>query len=100
MHKSVAREREQVMKYLRKRKTDDASLPCKVLRRLYGRLHPLHGEEGRQVGGVGAYHDQGEEPPHARHHPCGDGPEVGDSLIKIMENRKLEGGRNTFCFLQ
>ena len=27
-----------------------------------------------QVGGVGADHDEGEEPPHPRHHPGGDGP--------------------------
>ena len=45
-----------------------------ILGGLDGRLHPLDREEGRQVGGVGADHDQGEEPPHARHHPCGDGP--------------------------
>ena len=81
MHKSVAREREQVMKYLRKRKTDDASLPCKVLRRLYGRLHPLHGEEGRQVGRVGADHDQGEEPPEGRDHPGGEGS--GEKIMNI-----------------
>ena len=35
----------------------------------YWGLHPLYGEEGGQVGGVGADHDQGEEPPEASHHP-------------------------------
>ena len=44
-----------------------------VLRGLYRRLHPLHREEGGQVGGVGADHDQGEEPPHGGDHPGGDG---------------------------
>ena len=82
MHKSVAREREQVMKNLRKRQTDGSSLPCKVLRRLYGRLHPLHGEEGRQVGRVGADHDQGEEPPHGRDHPGGDG--LGGQVTSLL----------------
>ena len=35
----------------------------------YGGLHPLDGEEGCEVGGVGADHDQGEEPPQPRYHP-------------------------------
>ena len=52
----------------------DLGLLGEVLGRLDGGLHPLDGEEGGQVGGVGGDHDQGEEPPHARHHPCGDGP--------------------------
>ena len=52
----------------------DLGLLGEVLGRLDGGLHPLDGEEGGQVGGVGGDHDQGEEPPHARHHPGGDGP--------------------------
>jgi hypothetical protein len=27
-----------------------------------------------QVSSVGGYHDEGEEPPHARYHPCRDSP--------------------------
>ena len=42
-----------------------------------------------QVSSVGGDHDEGEEPPHARHHPRGDCPErEGESLeqfsIKIL----------------
>ena len=53
----------------------DLGLLGEVLGRLDGRLHPLHSEEGGQVGRIGADHDQGEEPPHTRHHPGRDGPE-------------------------
>ena len=38
-----------------------------VVGRVDGRLHALHGEEGRQVGRVGGDDDEGEEPPHAPH---------------------------------
>ena len=57
-------------------------MPCKVLGRLDGRLHPLDGEEGGEVGGVGGDDDQGEEPPDAAHDPGGGGPgvEVGALL--------------------
>lgn len=37
-----------------------------VVHRLDGHLHPLHGEEGGQVGGVGRDDDQGERPPAER----------------------------------
>jgi hypothetical protein len=37
-----------------------------------GRLHPLDGEKGGEVGGVGGDHDEGEEPPEPRHHPSGE----------------------------
>ena len=63
------------------RNYDVASSPRKVLRRLYRGLHPLHSEEGRQVGCVGADHDQGEEPPEGRDHPGGEGP--GEMIINI-----------------
>ena len=65
-------------------------MPGKILGRLDGRLHPLHGEEGGEVGGVGADHDEGEEPPHASHHPGGDGPGgTDDRLIESCEARKV-----------
>ena len=51
-------------------------LPGKILGRLDGRLHPLHGEEGGEVGGVGADHDEGEEPPEGCDHSCGECSEV------------------------
>ena len=51
-------------------------LPGKILRRLDGRLHPLDGEEGGQVGGVGADHDEGEEPPEGSDHSGGKGSEI------------------------
>ena len=81
MHKSVARE--QVMKYLRKMKTDGASLPCKVLRRLYGRLHPLHRQEGGEVGRVRGDHYQREEPPQPRDHAGGVGTEQNKISLEI-----------------
>ena len=43
--------------------------PSEILGGLDGRLHALHGEEGRQVGRVGTDHDQGKEPPQRRDHP-------------------------------
>ena len=47
--------------------------PGEVLGGLDGRLHALHGEEGRQVGRVGTDHDQGKEPPQRRDHPRREG---------------------------
>ena len=47
-----------------------------VIGLLDGRGHPLHGEEGGQVGGVGGDQDQGEEPPDAAHDPGGGRPRV------------------------
>ena len=50
-------------------KTKVVNLLCEILCRLDGRLHPLDGEEGGEVGGVGGDHDEGEEPPQRRDHP-------------------------------
>ena len=49
----------------------DLCLLGQVIRGLNGRLHPLHGEEGSQVGRVGGNDDEGEEPPHAAHDATG-----------------------------
>ena len=62
--------------------------PCEVLCRLYGWLHSLHSEEGGQVGGVGADHDQGKEPPQRRYHPGGEGPEDHYEYLWIMDAEK------------
>ena len=43
---------------------------------LYGGGHPLHRQEGGQVGGVGGDDDQREEPPDASHYPGGGRPRV------------------------
>lgn len=36
----------------------------------YGSNHSLDGEEGCEVGGVGRYDDESEEPPDPAHDPC------------------------------
>jgi len=54
----------------------DLGLLGEVLGRLDGGLHALDGEEGGQVGRVRGDHDEGEEPPHARHHARRDGSET------------------------
>ena len=54
----------------------DQRLLGEILSILDGRGHPLHREEGGQVGGVGGDDDQGEEPPDAAHDPGGGGPGV------------------------
>lgn len=41
----------------------DVGLVGQIVRRLDGNLHPLHGEERRQVGRVGRDDDEGERPP-------------------------------------
>ena len=41
----------------------DLSLTGQVVRRVDGGHHPVHGEEGRQVGRVGGDQDEREEPP-------------------------------------
>ena len=41
----------------------DVGLVGQVVRRADGHLHPLDGQEGGQVGGVGGDDDQGEGPP-------------------------------------
>ena len=43
-------------------------LPGEVLGTLYGCDHLVHGQEGGQVGCVGADDDQGEEPPDSSHY--------------------------------
>ena len=54
----------------------DVGLTRQVIRLLDGRGHPLHRQEGRQVGRVRGDQDQGEEPPDAAHDPGGGGPGV------------------------
>lgn len=44
----------------------DVGLISQVIRRLNGNLHPLDGQEGRQVGCVGGDDDEGEGPPVGR----------------------------------
>ena len=51
----------------------DLGLLGQVVGRVDGRVHPLHGEEGGQVGGVGGDDDEGEEPPDAPHNTRGQG---------------------------
>ena len=55
-----------------------------VLGGLDGRGHPLHGEEGGQVGRVRGDDDEGEEPPDPAHNP-------GRGRLRI-EVRTLERG--------
>ena len=45
----------------------DLRLLGQVLSTLYGRDHPLHGEEGCQVGCIGGDDDEGEKPPNSSH---------------------------------
>ena len=52
----------------------DFRLLGQVVGALDGRVHALNGEEGGQIGSVRGDHDEREEPPHAGHHPRGDGP--------------------------
>ena len=51
----------------------DAGLLGDVVGGLHGGVHPLDGEEGGQVGGVGGDDDQREEPPDAPDDPGGQG---------------------------
>lgn len=41
----------------------DVGLIGQIIRRLYGNLHPLNGQEGRQIGRVGGNYYQSEGPP-------------------------------------
>ena len=54
----------------------DQRLLGEILSILDGRGHPLHCEEGGQVGGVGGDDDQGEEPPDSPNYSCGGGLNV------------------------
>ena len=54
----------------------DQRLLGQVIGILDGSGHPLHREEGGQVGGVGGDDDQGEEPPDAADYPGGGCPGV------------------------
>ena len=67
-------------------KTKVVNLLCEILCRLDGGLHPLDREEGREVGGVGADHDQGEEPPQRRDHSGGESPKFVFFLILFWIN--------------
>ena len=57
----------------------DLGLLGEVLGRLDVRLHPLHSEEGGQVGRIGGDHDQGEEEPH----PSGKPNRANTACIKL-----------------
>lgn len=52
-----------------------------VLCALYGRHHPLHGEESSQVGRVRGDDDKGEEPPHP-----------SDNTSRQRPGEKTDGG--------
>lgn len=47
----------------------DLGLFGQIIGAFDGGIHSLDRQECRQVGGVRGNHDQGEEPPHSRHHP-------------------------------
>jgi len=53
------------------RPVGDLRLLGQVLGALDRRHHPLHGQEGGQVGGVGWDDDEGEEPPDSSHDAAG-----------------------------
>lgn len=59
------------------RAVGDVGLLGQILGALDGRNHPLHGEEGRQVGRVGRDDDEGEEPPDSAHNPARQRPAGG-----------------------
>ena len=50
--------------------------------------HPLHREEGGQVGGVGGDDDQGEEPPDSTNYSCGSSSEIHSSTNFKSRNLK------------
>ena len=54
----------------------DQRLLGQIFSVLDGCGHPLHREEGGQVGGVGGDDDQGEEPPDSPNYSCGGGLNV------------------------
>ena len=64
----------------------DLGLLGQIVGRVDGDLHLGGCEESGQVGSVGGDHDQGEEPPHACHHPGRDGPEIGKSNLAHKTN--------------
>ena len=47
------------------------------LRGVDGVVDAVEGEEGGEVGGVAADHQQHAQPPGGRHHPARGGPEIG-----------------------
>lgn len=49
----------------------DVRLLGQILGTLDGGHHPLHSEEGSQVGRVGRDNDESEEPPHSSHDTTG-----------------------------
>lgn len=48
-------------------------LLCQVVSRVDGRLHPLHGEEGRQVCRIGGDDDECKKPPDSSYYSGGEG---------------------------
>ena len=56
----------------------DFRLSSQVLRRLYGSVQGLNGQEGGQIGGVRRDHDHSEEIPHAGKDP--NNTKIGDVL--------------------
>ena len=78
----------------------DVVLLRQVLRRLDGRGHALHRQEGRQVGRVRGDDDEGEEPPHPPHDAGGGGLRVqvgpgmgGNWRINVVLSAFSRGGR-------
>ena len=64
----------------------DLGLLRQVFGRLDGRNHPLHSQEGSQVGSVRGDHDQGEEPPQSGNQSSGSCP-VGFSHVNCLGTR-------------
>ena len=70
------------------RAVGDLRLLGQVLGTLDGGHHPLHREEGGQIGRVGGDDDEGEEPPHAPHDAPRQRPDGGaESKGRVSLNR-------------
>ncbi len=68
----------------------DLVLVGQVGRALDGRVQLLDSQEGRQVGSVRRYHDEGEEPPHAGDHPRRHGSGQRTNGTQQAEKRSAE----------
>lgn len=62
----------------------DLCLLSEILGALDRRIHPLDGEESREISRIRGDHDQREEPPHTRYHASRDSPAIKDQRLHTM----------------
>lgn len=83
------------------RSIGDLCLLGQILSALYRRHHPLHSQEGSQVGSVGWDDDEGEEPPDASDDAARQrAKKKQDRMFAWSKEAELDSSRNNFMLTE